>query len=54
MNHKPVLSVDRLKALAADPEFARLAAALIVAQTVTQATKERVDKYVRVIASNVP
>jgi hypothetical protein len=49
MNPEPVLSVDRLKALAADPEFARLAAALIVAQTVAQATKERVDKYVRVV-----
>jgi hypothetical protein len=45
----PVLTVDGLKALAADPEFARLAAAHIVAKTVAQATKERVDKYVRVV-----
>jgi len=49
MNPEPILSLDGLKALAADPEFERLAAALIVAQTVAQATKERVEKYVRVV-----
>jgi hypothetical protein len=32
MNPEPVLSVDGLKALAADPEFARPAAALILAR----------------------
>ena len=45
----PKLTLPTLKALSADPEFVRPAAALIVAQTIAQSTKERVDKYIRVV-----
>jgi hypothetical protein len=43
------LNLQSLKALSADPQFARLAAATIVAETVLESTREHVNGYIKVV-----